>query len=85
MGKVDQVYNLNEVGKIKGKAIKIKLHIGWMMYYHCRKMTAVSPFIHWYVQCVHIPYSQKFSPGENFCLFHPGVLWAKILSANYFT
>ena len=25
-----------------------------------------------------IPYSRKFSPGENSRLFHPGALWAKI-------
>ena len=32
-----------------------------------------------------IPYSRKFSPGENFRLFRPGASWAKIFSANYFT
>ena len=30
-----------------------------------------------------IPYSRKFSPGENFRLFRPGASWAKIFSANY--
>ena len=34
---------------------------------------------------IKLPYSQKFSPGENFCLFRPGTSWAKFFSANYFT
>ena len=32
----------------------------------------------------HIPYSQKFSPGEIFRFFHLGASWVKIFSVNYF-
>ena len=32
-----------------------------------------------------LPYSRKFSPGENFCLFRPSASWVKFFLANYFT
>ena len=45
------------------------------------KVSRYTVAVHVYI----IPYSRKFSPGENFRLFRPGASWAKIFSVNYFT
>ena len=45
------------------------------------KVSRYTVAVHVYI----IPYSRKFSPGENFRLFRPGASWAKIFLANYFT
>ena len=53
----------------------------YMYNVHMRKAVCVYMYIH---ICSDILYSRKFSPGENFHLFRPGVSWVKFFGELFY-
>lgn len=80
----DWVLNVYVPSKVEGLPSVAEVHCGWS------HTIAVTTGVYVHVinvktSCILVPYTQNFSPGENFCQFHLWVSLAKHFSVNIFT